>query len=329
MNELSWGAVRPDEISELKERAFHYRIKLDERIKQREVLENLDIAKAYIDGRIRIAVTLNDVIVGNIKKDFGNPVLIHHKLTKLSGPGLTIWKLDFDLSNFCNADNWREDLVLIENIQAVQAIEEFAFPGFVSFEGDEELSRIRNGCFYSSTRGFIIGLGFTEGEGGFTVAFTSRKPLEFPHSMIEGCPEVVNSIANTQGEIWRNRIADVVMNIPGVRIGIFANVKMCLVALTKPVDYPLDIFDVCIGPFNLEESAVKHIGLAHEEETEDQEGCGNPHSEARRLLQGSEEGRHAVTDQRHEVETAQTSLSHRRGGYTATHTHSGNPANAS
>ena len=72
-----------------------------------------------------------------------------------------------------------------------------------------------------------------------------------------------------------------------------------------------------------------HGGSGREEKAKDQEGCGNPNSEARRLLQESEESRHAFTDQRHQEVAAQIAPSHLRGGYTATHTHSNNPEDVS
>ena len=78
-----------------------------------------------------------------------------------------------------------------------------------------------------------------------------------------------------------------------------------------------------------EDAFFCHRGLHREEETENQEGCGNPHSEAGRLLQKSEESRHAFTVQRHQEVTARTGPSHRRGDCTATRTRSNNPEDAS
>ena len=72
-----------------------------------------------------------------------------------------------------------------------------------------------------------------------------------------------------------------------------------------------------------------HWRLDREEETKDQEGRGNSHPEAGRLFQQSEEGRHAFSDQRKEVVTAQTAPSHPRGDCTATHTRRISPEGAS
>jgi hypothetical protein len=59
------------------------------------------------------------------------------------------------------------------------------------------------------------------------------------------------------------------------------------------------------------------------------ERCGNPHPEAGRLLQESEESRHAFNVQPQEEVAAQIAPSHLRGGCTATHTRSDNPEGAS
>ena len=58
-----------------------------------------------------------------------------------------------------------------------------------------------------------------------------------------------------------------------------------------------DMF-IRIGTTATEYAKMFHGGLDREEKTKDQEGCGNPHSEAGRLLQQSEESRHALSDQR-------------------------------
>ena len=105
-------------------------------------------------------------------------------------------------------------------------------------------------------------------------------------------------------------------------------------AVVQPLrHFSIQIIHMTLCPLKLtmEFAISRHseVGLRHEEETEDQEGSGDSHSEAGRLLQESEESRHAVTDQRHQEVTAETAPSHRRGGYTATRTHLGNPEDAS
>ena len=91
-----------------------------------------------------------------------------------------------------------------------------------------------------------------------------------------------------------------------------------------------------VGPFDFNPNASQsfvsrhnEVGSHHEEKAENKEGCGNPHPQAGRLFQKSEESRHAVTDQRQEELTAETAPSHLCDGYTATRTHLDNPEDVS
>ena len=85
--------------------------------------------------------------------------------------------------------------------------------------------------------------------------------------------------------------------------------------------------------FRIGSSATKYASFNHwelaYEETKDQEGREHSYPEARRLLQEPEESRHALSDQRQETITAETALSHLRGGCTAMRTRSNNPEGAS
>lgn len=79
-----------------------------------------------------------------------------------------------------------------------------------------------------------------------------------------------------------------------------------------------------------EDALSRHGGLNNEKEkTEDSERCRNSHPQTRRLLQQSEESRHAITDQRQEGLAVETAPSHQHDGCTATRTHLGNPEDAS
>jgi hypothetical protein len=86
---------------------------------------------------------------------------------------------------------------------------------------------------------------------------------------------------------------------------------------------------VRIDTSTAEYAKMFHGGLSREEETNNDKRCGNPHLEAGRLLQESEESRHALSIQPSEEVTSQTAPSRRRGDYTAMHTRSNKPEGAS
>ena len=68
-----------------------------------------------------------------------------------------------------------------------------------------------------------------------------------------------------------------------------------------------------IDSFAAKDALSRHGGLDRGKETKDQEGCGNSHPKARRLLQESEESRHAFSVQPFEEVTSQTAPSRLRG----------------
>jgi hypothetical protein len=293
------------------------------------MLEHLSFPEMYIHGRIGIVVPLNTTISRDVIVDSGNPGFIYLRLQKRTCEALTIWVCDLNFSKLHEGYNWGKLNMLIQNAQSVQAIEKTPFTAFESFNTEKEFLRITSGCFYSFTHSFITGLRPSERKGCISVLCTAIEPYQFPHSMIERGSEIMDAISNHQGEICNFRIANVIMEELSARISIFAYDKSCIIALSKPIESSLDILEVRIGPFDLQEGTFEHRGSHHEEETEDQEGCGDSHSEAGRLLQESEESRHPITGQRTQEVTAETAPSHRRGGYTATHTRLGNPEDAS
>ncbi len=259
------------EILHVQERTFDRHIQFKDRIRYKLMLEHADIAKAYLHGRIGIIVTLNMTVAGNIVEDPGNSELVYFRLKKLSSVGITVWKCDFYFSDFGKGNDWGEDSVLIENIKAIQAIKQTSFATFKSFNPSKEFLCIGSGCFYSLTDGFIAGLRPSEREGCVSVLCTAIMPHQFPHGMIERRSKIMDAISDHEGDIGGIsgvRIADVGIDELGARIGIFANNKSCLIALSKSPESRLDIRGVRIGPVTLEEGTFKHSESYNEEEAE-------------------------------------------------------------
>ena len=71
-----------------------------------------------------------------------------------------------------------------------------------------------------------------------------------------------------------------------------------------------------IDALTTEDTLFSHGGSDRGEETENSEGCRNPRSETRRLLQESEESRHAASFQRKQEVASQTAFSRLRGDWT-------------
>lgn len=151
--------------------------------------------------------------------------------------------------------------------------------------------------------------------------------------MVKRSPQAMKNFSNEQGDIDWN-IVNKCIHEELIRVFRILFVGDALKVFMEPsIYFKIQIIQtlLCPSKFPIEFATVIHneVKSAYEKETEDQEGCRDPHPEAGRLLQESEESRHAVTGQRNQEVTAQTAPSHRRGGCTATHTRLGNPEDAS
>lgn len=233
-------------------------------------------------------------------------------------------------------DSYRkgQEFMLVSDIKCLDVFQGklmSAIPSIVRLQPLDQCSGLRRHNLFNSTDtafGKVSSI-LENREHGESICDDSA--CQFPRDIVEGRSHIVDTIPNHQGQfLSRDRlwIDNTRMIESNFRVSLGDNVVW--VTIEELSNAVFDKFEVLFGPITLcidTEERGRH--LINEEETEDQEGCGNSNPEARRLLQGSEEGRHAVTDQRHEVETAQTSPSHRRGGYTATHTRLGNPEDAS
>lgn len=153
--------------------------------------------------------------------------------------------------------------------------------------------------------------------------------------MVKGPSQIMKDIANQNPKgIIGDRVGlDAYLETIRTSIRVFL-IKDMVVATVRPErDLMFQIIQVTTRPLKLQNEVAldchNEVKSGYEKESENEEGRGNPHPEAGRLLQESEESRHAFTVQRHQEVTAQTAPSHLRGDCTATHTRSNNPEDAS
>lgn len=164
---------------------------------------------------------------------------------------------------------------------------------------------------------------FSIGKGGTS---------QFPSNIIEGRPHVMDAVSNHKGQVTDGEflgIDEARMIDPIFRISITHDGVG--VAVEEVPNRLFDKFQMVFGPLTLFEDSVDgwHGESENGEETENAEGRRNSHSEAGRLLQESEESRHAFSVPPSEEVASQTASSHHRGDCTATHIHSNNPEGAS
>lgn len=162
---------------------------------------------------------------------------------------------------------------------------------------------------------------------------------QLPSEMIECRPELSqrfpNQDPNAQRDIFRRLCTEGMGTLLSVEIGN----DFYRITTKKRVDLAIQRIIMLSGSDHLRLYARqwmhwlasgKGVSLHDDaKQTKDGERLGDPHPEAGRLLQESEESRHAVSVPPSEEVTSQTAPVHLRDDCTATHTRSNNPEGAS
>lgn len=323
------GTPTSHEVFELPDNVLAGIRKLHQRLNKWKVLEELNIAKEYLNGRLGVLVEFDNISRAQISHQPGSIIWPNAKLVIAQSDDLSVWICDFNLFNASHAEDGRKRLMLIENIEFMKSKEFFAQPSWMCLESAKEFRRVTSGCFYSITQGLVFSGSLTKRKGRFAVLCTSINPDQFPCGMIEGATQIVNGISDEEGEVVRNAFAEFHIESEPASVRIRLESKRMFISRLIFGESAFQITDVLLGPFGLEESTFKHIGLRYEEKTKDSERCGNPDPQAGRLPQESKESRLPINDQRQDELAAQTAPSHPRGDCTATHTRSNNPEGAS
>lgn len=328
-----------DKISELPKNAPDLVASQHQRVDEWAALEEWDIAQEYLNGRLGVFICLDKNPFTFAKNKPSGIICPFVKLVVAKTDNISAFIGDFQVVDTGRASDKRQSPVLIDTIEFMQSVEYIPSTSWICREGHKEFLRVTSGCFYSLTKGLIFDLiGHTHArrERSIGVLLTAIEPNQFPCRVIQGASQVMDSIPRDNGDVGREALAEFNISFQDT-IRVKLGAKNICVSLNVGIEGTSQIADVMIGPPDFQEGTFKHayrppsheVLLKHEEETENQEGCGDTHSEAGRLLQESEESRHAVTGQRNQEVTAETAPSHHRGGYTATHTRLGNPEDAS
>lgn len=164
-------------------------------------------------------------------------------------------------------------------------------------------------------------------------------PSYTPYEIIDGRPEIMDRVSNPKPEtiigllvdqqsptyldtVWP--FVDILIRSDGlIWVRLKEKVESGFVFLNA-IPCPCNSM---MGKFHLVKERLRHEGT--EKNSKDFQGESYPHPETGRLLQESEESRHAVSVPPSEEVTSQTAPSRPRGDCTATHTRSNNPEGAS
>jgi hypothetical protein len=152
--------------------------------------------------------------------------------------------------------------------------------------------------------------------------------------MVEGTTQIVENISDQHGKrIDWNSLDNGVLDEISRSVRVFLT-RQDLKAVFEPsLFFDCQIVQVTLRPpkLELEVASTRHneVESGYAKEAENKKRCGNSHPEAGRLLQESEESRHAFNVPPSEEVTSRTEPSHQCGDCTATHTRSNNPEGAS
>lgn len=195
------------------------------------------------------------------------------------------------------------------------------------------LHRLDKGCggigdtlYFSPLTGFFkFGRLLTDREFMFMVGRPFVCDHQLGDHMIQGGPAVMDDFTSDDGKAKRRIGTDYTKEVLSRIVIRFSN-DFISIAIQKSGNLDIEILDVLIGPSNLFPNPIQ--GVTHGGNSENVQGGRDSDPKARRLLQESEESRHAVSDPPQEEVAVQIAPSHPRGGYTATHTHLGTPEDA-
>jgi len=189
-----------NKVGELPDNVLDGIAQIHQRINKWKRLEELSIAKEYVDGHIGIVVELNREPSPQLHHSSA-AIWPHAKLGICHlYDDATIWVSDFEVAYGSNANDGREKLMLINIVELIESEQFLSRPTWICRKSDKEFLRIVTGCFYSLTRGFIVELGLAEFKACSGVLCTSIQANQSPCGMIEGSSQIMDRISQDERE---------------------------------------------------------------------------------------------------------------------------------
>ena len=214
-------AALPDEPLKLSDGLLNSIRQMHERWNNRLEFESLDIAKAYIEGRIG--------------------VLVNFKRLKFANGHLNRQRRNHD----------GQEHMLIFHVQTMKTPNEISYATFEKFEVFEEIRQVTGRCFYSATHSFVTKPIICDRELGVSVLCAAVDSSQFPVRLIESRSQIMNHIGSDKGEIGGRILAEVNIDSLLPAFQVFGNGKSVRVSLAEGSQEVFKICDVMLGPFDL------------------------------------------------------------------------------
>jgi len=226
------------------------RDKFCEHRENRQFAEDFNIAEECLDGRIGFVIQFDSASAPYA--EVSAPAFPHSEgaicILRDNHP---VWVYYLHAWNPRGPQKRRQNPMLIDVAETMQAKDYAAAPLFVSLETAKETLRIGARSFYSVTRGIKILFGTPRGERQTPILCTAVKPDQFPRSMVKGASKIVDNIANHEWDGWRYWFVEAQLESNVVRVRIAASANGVAACLDKSVECGLKISDVLFGPFML------------------------------------------------------------------------------
>ena len=146
-----------DEFLELPNNVLNGIAQIHQRLNKWKCLEELNIAKEYIQGRLGVWVDFKGEAGVKSRKKFSSSIWPHVKFAICqTRDKIAVWLINLNLPNFGNSHNRGELDMFVGIVEPIKTVKFLANPTFKCFESEKEFLRISTRCFYSITYGFIF-----------------------------------------------------------------------------------------------------------------------------------------------------------------------------
>jgi hypothetical protein len=224
---------------------------LKDRWENRLVLNKLNIAEDYVRGNLCI------ILEG--KSGTGRRAIDGERFSSTDPRGasaeigeaasyLSPVTDQYQLGNGRRMDNWGQGGVLVLVVQTVSHIEEVPRASGERLKRLEQIFDGRGWCLYSVTQSFVTRPVSSFGEIELCVLSAAIKPDQFPHDVVKGAPQVVDSVAYNQSDA-RGRLKDRDVNIQCPIVSMID--RGIKIVSSELAELPFQVSDVMIGPFDL------------------------------------------------------------------------------
>lgn len=249
------GGSPPHERVELPQSLLDLMAEHDKRRNDRLELESLDIAKEYVRGRLGFLIKFKSKTRahgGYVRDPIYSDICLQMVKRR---DDLAARASDADICEGGDGKDRGKDGVLVVVVDQPEVIEWRATPAWVRLQSREELLRIGSGCFYSVAGGFVTDIAVPAGEFEPTILCSAVPSNQFPCRVIKSGPEVMNRIANDQGDVGGKWGAEAYANCHFAGVRIRAESKRVRITLDEALESDFQISDVLLGPLNLGPSA--------------------------------------------------------------------------